>query len=69
MAPLSMEFPRQEYQKGLPFPSPRDLPNPGIQPASPVSPVLQADSLSAELSGKPALYAMDSRNKQTNKQT
>ena len=34
-APLSMEFPRQEYWSGLPFPSPRGLPNPGIKPASP----------------------------------
>ena len=32
--PLSMEFPRQEYWNGLPFPSPRDLPNPGIKPMS-----------------------------------
>ena len=34
-APLSMEFPRQEYWSGLPFPSPGDLPNPGIKPVSP----------------------------------
>ena len=34
-APLSMGFPRQEYQSGLPFPSPRDLPDPGIKPTSP----------------------------------
>ena len=33
-APLSMGFPRQEYWSGLPSPSPRDLPNPGIKPAS-----------------------------------
>ena len=33
-APLSMVFPRQEYWKGLPFPSPGDLPNPGIELAS-----------------------------------
>ena len=44
-----MGFPRQEYRSGLPLPSPRDLPEPGIQPASPVSPALQADSLPAEL--------------------
>ena len=31
-APLSMGFSRQEYWRGLPFPSPRDLPNPGIEP-------------------------------------
>ena len=34
-APLSMGFPRQDYWNGLPFPSPGDLPNPGIDPASP----------------------------------
>ena len=44
-APLSMEFPRQEYSSELPFPSPGDLPDPGIKPTSPA---LQADSLSAE---------------------
>ena len=47
-APLSMGFPRQEYWSGLPFPSLGDLPNPGIKPASLVSPALQADSLLAE---------------------
>ena len=46
-APLSMEFSRQEYWSGLPFPSPEDLPNPGIES---MSPVLQADSLPFELS-------------------
>ena len=44
-APLSMGFSRQEYWSGLPFPSPGDLPNPGIEPRSPV---LQADALSSE---------------------
>ena len=44
-APLSMGFSRQEYWSGLPFPSPGDLPNPGIEPGSPA---LQADSLLAE---------------------
>ena len=34
-APLSMEFSRQEYCSGLPFPIPGDLPNPGIKPGSP----------------------------------
>ena len=52
-APLSMAFFRQEYCSGLPFPPPGDLPSPGIEPASPVSPALQADSLPAESSGKP----------------
>ena len=34
-APLSMEFSRQEYWSGVPFPSPGDLPDPGIEPGSP----------------------------------
>ena len=34
LAPLSMGFPRQEYWSGVPFPSPGDLPNPGIEPVS-----------------------------------
>ena len=37
---LSMGFPRKEYWNGLPFPTPGDPPNPGIEPASPVSPAL-----------------------------
>jgi len=41
-APLSMGFPRQEYWSGLPFPSPKDLPEPGIEP---MAPELQVDSL------------------------
>ena len=40
-APLSMGFSRQEYWSGLPFPSPEDLPDPGIEPRSPA---LQADA-------------------------
>ena len=47
--PLSMEFSRQEYWSGLPFPSPGDLPDPGIEPRSPA---LQADSLPTEPPGK-----------------
>ena len=49
-APLSMGFSRH----GLPFPSPGDLPNPGIEPRSPV---LQADALPSEPSGKPYEYS------------
>ena len=49
-APLSMGFSRQEYLSGLPFPSPGDLPDPGIKP---VSPALQADSLLTEVPKKP----------------
>ena len=48
----SMEFSRQEYWSGLPFPSPGDLPDPGIEPRSPA---LQADMLPSELLGKPGL--------------
>ena len=39
-APQSMEFFRQEYWNGLPFPPPGYLPDPGIEPVSPVSPAL-----------------------------
>ena len=42
-APLSMGLFRQEYWSGLPFPSPGDLPDPGIEAMSPVSPALQAE--------------------------
>ena len=48
-APLSMEFSRQEYWSGLPFPSPGDLPDPRIEPGSPA---LQADALPSESPGK-----------------
>ena len=44
-APLSTEFSRQEYWSGLPFPSPGDLPNPGIKPGSLMSPALAAGFL------------------------
>jgi len=42
-APLSMQFSRQEYWSGLPFPPPGDLPNPGIKPVSPTSPALAGE--------------------------
>ena len=51
-APLSMGFSRQEHWSGLPFPSPGDLPDPGIIPGSPT---LQANSLPAEPPGKPSI--------------
>ena len=47
-APLSIGFSRPEYWSGLLFPPPGDLLDPGIKPASPVSPALQADSLPSE---------------------
>ena len=49
-APPSMGFSRQEYWSGVPFPSPGDLPNPGIKPRSPA---FQADAFTSELPGKP----------------
>ena len=48
-APQSMEFSRQEYWSGLPFPSPGDIPEPGIEPRSPT---FQADALTSEPPGK-----------------
>ena len=48
--PLSMEFSRQEYWTGWPFPSPGDLPDSGVKPRSPA---LQADSLPSQSPGKP----------------
>ena len=49
-APLSMDFSRQEYWSGLPFPSPGYFLDPGIKPRSPA---LQADALPSEPPGKP----------------
>ena len=48
-APLSTEFSRQEYWSGMPFPSPGDLPDPGIKPGSPA---WQAVSLPSESPGR-----------------
>ena len=47
---LSMEFSRQEYWSGQPFPPPGDLPDPGVEPRSPA---LQADALRSEPPGEP----------------
>ena len=52
-APLFKGFSRQEYWSGLLFPSPGDLPYPGIKPGSPA---LQADSLPTEPPGKPKFH-------------
>ena len=54
-APLSMEFSRREYWSGLPFSTPGDLPNPGIEPASLASPALEADFLPLYHLGNPTL--------------
>ena len=51
-ASQSMEFSREEYWSGLPFPSPGDLPDPEIKPGSPT---LQADALTSAPPGKPIL--------------
>ena len=51
-APLSIEFPRQEYKNGLPFPSPGDPLDPGIEPTSPE---LAGGFFTSGPSGKPSL--------------
>ena len=53
-ASLSMGFPKQDYWSGLLFPSPGDLPDPGIEPASPESLAFQADSLPLSHLGSPS---------------
>ena len=57
-APLSMEFSRQEYRKGLPFPTPKDLPHLGINPMSPASPSLAGRFFTTESPGKFHSYGM-----------
>ena len=54
-APLPMGFPREEYWSGLPFPSPGDLPSPGIEPASPE---LASGFFTTEPPGKPIYIHM-----------
>ena len=51
-APLSMEFSRQEYWSGLPFPPPGDLPDPGIEPESSAYPLLVGGFFATERPGK-----------------
>ena len=55
-APLPMGFSRQEYWSGLPFPSTEDLPDPGIEPMSPESPVLAGGFFTTEPPGKPRKF-------------
>ena len=57
----SMRFSRQEYWSGLPFPSPEDLPNPGIEPGFPA---LQVDALLSEPPGKPFCKQKGTKKKQ-----
>ena len=52
-APLSTEFSRQVYWNGLPFPSPGDLPNPGMELTSSAFPALQMESLPLSQLGSP----------------
>jgi len=54
-----MGFSSQEYWSSLPFPPTEDLPNPGIEPASPAAPALQADSLPLSHWASPLLYLSD----------
>ena len=58
-APLSMGFSRQQYWSALPFPSPGDLPDPGIEPGSPT---LQADTLPSEPPAVNPLYTFSKVN-------
>ena len=58
-APLPMGFSRQEYWSELPFPSPGDLPDPGIKLRSPT---LQADALTSEPPGKPSFFFLRGQN-------
>ena len=55
-APLFMEFSRQEYWSGLPFPSPGDLPDPRIKPMSPAFPALAGRFFSTTPPGKPIFF-------------
>ena len=57
-APLSVGFSRQEYWRRLPFPSPEDLPNPGIEPLSLASPALAGRFFTATPPGKPHLITV-----------
>ena len=54
-APLSLGFSREEYWSGLPLPSPGDLPNPGIKPASPA---LADKFFTTEPPGKPSVFLL-----------
>ena len=56
-APLSLVFPRQEYWSGLPFPSPEDLPDPGIEP---MSPALAKGFFTIKPPGKPCRIILSS---------
>ena len=55
-APLSMEFSRQEYWSGFPFPSPGDIPHPRAEPMSVASPALAGRFFTIDPPGKPVRY-------------
>ena len=55
-APLSVAFSRQEHWSGLPFPSPGHLPDPGIEPTSPASPILAGRFFTTKPPGKPKIF-------------
>ena len=67
-APPSMGFSGQEYWSGLPFSTPGDLPDPGIEPTSPTSPALQVDSLLLSHRGSPkkAIHVLKTAPRYTN---
>ena len=57
-APLSMELSRQEYWSGLPFPTPGAVPDPGIEPLSPSSPVVAGEFFTTAPPGKASLLSL-----------
>ena len=60
-APQSMGFSRQEYWSGLPFPTPGNLPGPGIKPMSPETLALAGGFFTTEPPGKPFLVSLERR--------
>ena len=60
-APLSMSFPQQEYRSRLPFPPPGDLPQPGTEPMSSVSPALAGGFFTTVPSGKALIFNIADR--------
>ena len=62
-APLSLGLPRQGYWSGLPFPSPWDPPDPGIEPVSLASPALRAGFFTTAPPGKPKVFSTIYKNK------
>ena len=61
VAPLSMVLSQQEQWRGLPFPPPEDLPNPGVKPVSPVSPILRGGFFTTESPEKPNYSPLEMR--------